>query len=96
MQDYKNFANEVKEIMKDTTTKQDVINYPKHYNKGTIECRDIISEVIIGYGEQGAVDVSNIIKYIYRAPFKNGLQDLYKAQNYLNHLIERWEHNERK
>lgn len=74
----------------DTPKEQDVVNHPNHYNKGTLECRTVIDEMVIGYGEHGAVDISNITKYLYRAPYKNGLQDLLKAQNYLNHLIERW------
>lgn len=33
-------------------------------------------------------DASNIIKYILRAPNKNGLEDLLKLQEYLGYLIE--------
>lgn len=32
----------------------------------------------------------NIIKYVCRYKLKNGLEDLEKAQNYLNMLIEDW------
>lgn len=33
----------------------------------------------------------NVIKYVCRAPFKNGLDDLRKAQHYLEVLIEKAE-----
>ena len=35
-----------------------------------------------------AVDTANIIKYVCRWHSKNGLEDVKKAQWYLNHLIE--------
>jgi hypothetical protein len=32
----------------------------------------------------------NVVKYVYRYPFKGGLEALMKARFYLNMLIERW------
>jgi len=53
---------------------------PKHYNN-KIEPRDYITQNKLDFNE------GNIIKYITRYKEKNGLEDLKKAQNYLNYLI---------
>lgn len=34
---------------------------------------------------------ANIVKYILRAPYKNKLEDLKKAQHYLQYIIENYE-----
>lgn len=60
----------------------DFINNPPHYTRGGIEPLDYILQNNLGYLE------GNIIKYITRYKFKNGLEDLEKAQFYLNKLIE--------
>ena len=62
---------------------EDIINHPKHYTKGDIEPIDYINGNNMDYLE------GNIIKYISRYKFKNGLEDLEKAKFYLNMLIER-------
>lgn len=62
---------------------KDIINHPEHYTKGGIEVRDFIDSWNLDFNS------GNIIKYVVRAPYKGTeLQDLKKAQNYLNHLIE--------
>ncbi len=53
---------------------------PKHYNI-KIEPRDYITKNKLDFNE------GNIIKYITRYKQKNGLEDLKKAQDYLNYLI---------
>ena len=60
----------------------DNVNHPKHYTQGKIEVIDFILDQKMGYLE------SNIIKYICRYKYKNGLEDLKKAQWYINKLIE--------
>lgn len=57
-----------------------VVN-PAHYNKG-IETWDYITSWKMGYLE------GNIVKYVTRYPYKNGLEDLHKAREYLNKLID--------
>ena len=59
------------------------VNHPKHYTNGDIEPIDYINGNKMDYLE------GNIIKYISRYKFKNGLEDLEKARFYLNMLIER-------
>ena len=59
------------------------VNHPKHYTNGKIEPIDFINGNNMDYLE------GNIIKYISRYKFKNGVEDLEKARFYLNMLIER-------
>jgi len=68
--------------------KKDNVNHPSHYTQGKIECIDAIAEATKHLLGIAAVCVANIIKYVWRYPFKNGLEDLYKAQWYLNELIK--------
>jgi hypothetical protein len=63
--------------------KSDKINHPKHYVQGDIEPIDFINANRLDYLE------GNIIKYVSRYKFKNGLEDLLKAQFYINMLVER-------
>ena len=63
----------------------DNINRPSHYRKNRIECIDAIKSSL-GDGYESYL-VGNIIKYMWRYRHKNGLEDLEKAQWYLNKLI---------
>ena len=62
---------------------EDNVNHPKHYTNGKIEPIDYINGNDMDYLE------GNIIKYISRYKYKNGIEDLEKARFYLNMLIER-------
>lgn len=69
--------------------KIDMVNHPQHYKTGKIECIDCISAIVNMYDGEQAYDVGQVIKYLYRAPTKqNFMQDLKKAQWYLNRLIK--------
>jgi hypothetical protein len=64
----------------------DNVNSPPHYNQAGIECVDAIAAATsdgFEYYLQG-----NILKYLWRYRYKNGIEDLKKAQWYLNKLIE--------
>lgn len=65
----------------------DVVNHPPHYTKGRIECIDAIDSATTGKSGIEAVCVANIIKYLFRYEEKNGLEDVKKAQWYINKLI---------
>jgi hypothetical protein len=65
----------------------DTINHPSHYTQGKIECIDAIEESTKGLIGISAVCVANVIKYIWRYKFKNGIEDLKKARWYLDKLI---------
>lgn len=66
-------------------TKNDTVRHPSHYNTGGIETLDYIKAKVADYPSYA---VGNIIKYVSRFEHKNGLEDLKKAQFYLNDLIE--------
>ena len=64
----------------------DPVNKPIHYNTGGIEA---IEAIMAATNEQSEGYLQgNIMKYIWRYRYKNGLEDLEKAQWYLNKLIE--------
>jgi hypothetical protein len=65
------------------------VNHPSHYNKGGIECIDALNAMVCGYEDPvDAVLAWQVVKYIWRHPFKNNpVEDLKKAQFYLNRLI---------
>lgn len=67
----------------------DMVNKPPHYQtKSGLETIDVIEAFTDGLNGIEATDTGNVIKYICRWKKKNGLQDLQKAQWYLNHLIK--------
>ena len=66
--------------------KVDMVNSPAHYNEANIETIDIIQSVT-GDGFETYLQ-GNILKYICRYKYKNGVEDLEKARWYLNRLIE--------
>lgn len=64
----------------------DMVNSPAHYNAAGLECIDAIQAATLDgfeYYLQG-----NIMKYLWRYRYKNGNEDLKKAQWYLNKLLE--------
>lgn len=63
----------------------DKINNPAHYTVGGIETLDYIKAKVKDYPSYVA---GNILKYVSRYEHKNGIEDLKKAQFYLNDLIE--------
>lgn len=63
----------------------DKVNNPAHYTAGGIETLDYIKAKIKDYPSYAA---GNILKYVSRYEHKNGIEDLKKAQFYLNDLIE--------
>ena len=73
----------------------DNVNHPSHYG-GEIECKDAIREAIKDYTGWSAKCAGDIIKYIWRAKRKNGIEDLRKALKYCEFLVEEEERNENK
>lgn len=70
---------------------QDVVNHPSHYTQGKVECIDAIESAVEGLKGIEAVCTGHVIRYIWRWPHKNGLQDLKKCRYYLDKLIARVE-----
>ena len=78
-----------------TTVKtNDPVN-PNHYKQGGIECIDALKSATIGKSGIEAVCTANVIKYLWRYEEKNGLEDIHKAQWYLNRLEKEVSKNER-
>lgn len=63
----------------------DMVNKPEHYNQGGIECIDYIEQTL-GDGF-GAYLQGNVVKYLHRWKYKGGVEDLKKAQWYLNKMV---------
>jgi len=66
----------------------DPVNRPAHYNVSGIECIDYIKQVL---GVDGFIAYcqGNMIKYQHRHRYKNNpVEDMEKAQWYLNRMLE--------
>jgi|TARA_B110000977_G_C10886275_1_gene419542 hypothetical protein len=61
----------------------DDISKPVHYNQGGIEPIDYIVKNKLSYCE------GNVVKYITRWRHKNGIQDLKKAKQYIDFIIDK-------
>lgn len=73
---------------------KDVVNHPDHYKSATgLETIDVIEAFTNDLVGLEAVCTANAIKYICRWKKKNGVEDLRKAQWYINKLIEKVEKN---
>lgn len=65
------------------------VSHPNHYqSKSGLECKDVIKAVtedLVGYE---AVYTANIIKYIWRWKKKGGDEDLRKAKQYIDFILD--------
>jgi hypothetical protein len=62
------------------------VDHPRHYNEGGVEVIDAIEAWRLGF------HLGNVVKYVARANYKGKpLEDLKKAQWYLNRAIEKLE-----
>ena len=67
----------------------DNVNHPDHYqNIAGVEAIDILNDVVKDLPGKQAAMLWNTLKYLLRFQNKNGLEDLKKAQNYLQWLID--------
>jgi hypothetical protein len=76
---------EPKEFLMGNNTK-DNVDSPSHYNQAGIECIDAI-KASLGDGYQDYCK-GNVMKYLWRYKYKNGIEDLKKAQWYLNSMVD--------
>ena len=65
----------------------DAVNSPSHYKQGERETIENIRDTMSSEGYQGYC-VGNIVKYLSRYKFKNGLEDVKKAKKYIEFLEE--------
>jgi len=86
MTDYKRMIEEIEQQNKEIYGNVDMVNSPPHYNQAGIECLDAIGAAT-GEGYEYYLQ-GNIIKYLWRYRYKNGVEDLNKAKFYLERLIK--------
>lgn len=72
----------------------DMVNHPKHYTQGGIECIDALKAATVGKRGIEAVCVANIIKYCWRYEEKNGIEDVRKAKFYIERLLKELEESQ--
>lgn len=78
-------ANNVRETKE---VELDNVNHPTHYNKGTMECLDVIKACLSKSEFKGFLK-GNVLKYMYRKGDKgDALEDLNKACWYAKKLKE--------
>ena len=65
----------------------DPVNHPSHYS-GKVECIDCIESAVSGLDGFHGFCAGNAIKYIFRFSHKNGVEDLRKAEWYIDRLIK--------
>jgi hypothetical protein len=71
--------------------KSDPVSFPSHYTQGTVECIDAIEAA---FGDEGSLFFlqGQVLKYLWRYRGKGApLQDLQKADWYLQRLIAKVE-----
>ena len=67
----------------------DPVNHPAHYTAGGIECIDAIAAALTSQNDPMAAWLTGqCLKYLWRWPLKNGLEDLKKTRFYLDRLIK--------
>lgn len=67
--------------------KVDMVNQPPHYTAGDVECIDAIESAVINLTGEEAFCTGTAIKYLWRWKQKNGVEDLKKAQWYINRML---------
>jgi len=86
MTSYKHIMDDIEKASDRIVNKLDMVNSPPHYNNTEIECIEAIAAATgdgFEYYLQG-----NIMKYLWRYRYKNGVEDLSKARWYLDKLIK--------
>lgn len=71
------------------------IRHQNYYTWRGRECRKIIEELTAGSRGPEGYYIGNIVKYLYRYKWKNGIEDLKKAEEYLHLLIAHNVENDR-
>lgn len=65
----------------------DNVNHPNHYTDGKYECIEVMEDT---FGTDSLMTFCklNAFKYLWRSEKKNGIEDIQKANWYLNKYIE--------
>ena len=75
------------------TKKNNPVTRPSHYTSGGLEVKTILKKKLTPEEFKGFCK-GNILKYVFRAEYKNGVEDYRKATQYLKWLIEEAEKHE--
>lgn len=73
---------------------QDNINSPSYYFRNGVECRQWTKMCVngicrkTGLSETATGWLVQALQYLWRFPFKNGIDDLYKAIRSIEYIIE--------
>jgi hypothetical protein len=72
--------------------KSDAVQHPQHYNHGKYECIDVMVE---NFGKEAVKHfcLLNAFKYVWRTNYKNGVEDVRKAMNYLDFYLSLCDEN---
>ena len=62
----------------------DPVNKPMHYNQAGIECIDAIEAMTENMSGYLAPQAANVLKYMWRCEYKNGLEDIERLFGILN------------
>lgn len=73
--------------------KDDAIR-PAHYVKGGMVCIDVIKAMVEDQDGFEGHCLGTVVEYLWRWKKKGGLQDLLKAREFLNYMIEYVEEKE--
>jgi hypothetical protein len=84
--EYVRGSSSYKELKRESLDVKDNVNNPSHYNQAGVECIDAI-KASLG-DEYPDYCKGNVMKYLWRYKYKNGIEDLKKAQWYLNSMVE--------
>lgn len=83
---------ECKLMARSETDDYDVVSKPKHYHgKYGLEAMTVVDNFIGDLVGKSAYCWGNVVKYLLRFQQKNGLEDLKKARQHLDWLIEEME-----
>ena len=80
--------------LKESGETPDMVEHPRHYTQGGIECIDALKAATVGKRGIEAVCVANIIKYCWRYEEKNGIEDVRKAKFYIERLLKELEESQ--
>ena len=75
------------ERLAEAAPKDDSVNHPHHYTRGSVECIDALDAAVTGCPPDEAICVANVIKYVWRYTDKTPVESLKKARWYLDRLI---------
>lgn len=82
----------MRELIDNKANQTDMVKHPSHYQgEHGLEAREVHENFVPKYTKYGGIvasDVKDAIKYILRAPLKNGVQDIDKAINMLEYARE--------